>query len=323
MFCKHRRNKDGLNYYCKECCKENKKKYKHECVDCGNLITPGRERCMKCGIKHRSQNPAWQQMMIDRNKKMSQDPIWIKNHKSAMEKNPLNPEWKIHIKESGERRSKDKIWLKNVTEGARKRSLDPKFKENHKKSIDERSKNPEWIKHNREAMQKKTQDPKWRENNLISLTGQGFWYGHPILYKENKYCELFKEVDPRVRAFQGDRCLLCEKTEEKNSEKLHDHHVFYEKNACCLVDETGNYWSSLNIKGRKKDYYIGENPNYFALLCHSCHSKTNGNFEKRKYYANLLRNIIDTKFGGKSYYTEEEMIEHGYVKVSKTKWEKK
>jgi hypothetical protein len=49
-------------------------------------------------------------------------------------------------------------------------------------------------------------------------------------YKNPKtYCELFKEVDPRVRAFQGNVCLLCGKTEEENGNKLNNHHIFYEK----------------------------------------------------------------------------------------------
>ena len=104
---------------------------------------------------------------------------------------------------------------------------------------------------------------------------------------------------------------------------MHDHHVFYEKKTCCWIDDNGEYWTDLNIKSHAKDYYIGDNPNYFALLCNSCHSGSNGCYENRKKHADLLRDIIDTKYGGKSYYTEEEMIEHGYVKISRTKWEKK
>lgn len=137
------------------------------------------------------------------------------------------------------------------------------------------------------------------------------------------YCEKFKEVDPRVRAFQGTKCLVCEKTEEENGNKMHDHHVFYEKKTCCWINDDGEYWTNLNAPDHPdKNYYIGKNPNYFALLCNSCHGASNGDFQNRSRCANILRDLIDTKYGGKSYYTEEEMVEHGYIKISKTKWKK-
>lgn len=175
----------------------------------------------------------------------------------------------------------------------------------------------------RNAALEQQRDPIYVEKQLIGRIGQGFWMGNPILskdYHKTYYCEKFEEVDPRVRAFQGTTCLICEKSEKENGRRLHDHHAFYEKKTCCWIDNNGEYWTNLNVRGHKQDYYIGDNPNYFALLCNECHGKTGGGYENRKFWADVLKNIIDTKFEGKSYYTEEEMIECGYVKISRTKW---
>jgi hypothetical protein len=140
--------------------------------------------------------------------------------------------------------------------------------------------------------------------------------------KKATYCELFKEVSPRVRVFQNDKCIMCGATGEENNRKLNVHHVFYEKKTCCWIDENDEYWTNLGLENHEKNYYIGPNPNYFALLCDRCHGTTNGNFRNRSFNANTLRDVIDFYFGGKSYYTEEEMIQNGYVKTSKTKWRK-
>ena len=147
-------------------------------------------------------------------------------------------------------------------------------------------------------------------------------YISPKNIKKAIYCELFKEVSPRVRAFQNNRCMMCGITEEENNRRLNVHHVFYEKKTCCWIDENGEYWTNLGLGNHKKNYYIGSNPSYFALLCSECHGVTNGNFGNRSYHANILRDVIDFYFGGKSYYTEQEMIQNGYTKISKTKWKK-
>ena len=103
---------------------------------------------------------------------------------------------------------------------------------------------------------------------------------------------MFKEVSPRVRVFQNNKCMLCGKVEV--GKRHHVHHVFYEKKTCCWVDDSGIYWTNLNAPNHKmKNYYIGNNPNYFALLCDKCHSKTNGTFKNRSKYANILSDIID------------------------------
>jgi hypothetical protein len=211
----------------------------------------------------------------------------------------------------------------------RKISLSPNWIENHKKLIESNLKNIKWLEKLRIFSIERKQDPNFVERYLIGANGEGFWYGNAALKNFNNgkkiplYCEKFKDVDQRVRIFQENKCLLCGKTESENGNKLDNHHVFYEKKTCCWIDENGEYWTNLNAKDHKqKDYYIGTNPNYFALLCASCHSSTGGHYENRKKSADKLREIIDMKFDGISYYSEKEMVEKGYVKRMKHKWEK-
>ena len=155
-------------------------------------------------------------------------------------------------------------------------------------------------------------DPFYVESIIKSnYDNQGFWYGHPYINRETpKYCELFREVKPRVKAFNikiNNGVLMCEKCGEIITDGGHCHHVFYEKKTCCWVDNSSNYWTNLNAKDHKeKDYYIGENPNYFVMLCHTCHSSTNGKFEKRKKCADKFRELVDSKYKGKCYLTKEE-----------------
>jgi hypothetical protein len=112
-------------------------------------------------------------------------------------------------------------------------------------------------------------------------------------------------VNPRVHAFFNYECCLCGK---KENDKSHvGHHVFYVKEACCWYDKSGVYYTNLNAKDHKEnDYCIGENPNYFVILCNSCHGKTNGKFENRKKWADCFKNMINIKYGGKCYLTKEE-----------------
>lgn len=133
----------------------------------------------------------------------------------------------------------------------------------------------------------------------------GFWIGNIRYPTSPIYCELWKDVNPRVHAFFDYKCVLCGQPE--NGRSHIGHHVFYVKEACCWYSDEGIYYTNLNVrKHPAKDYYIGVNPNYFVILCNSCHSKTNGGFENRKRYANLFKQMIDDNYGGKSYLTKEE-----------------
>lgn len=98
-----------------------------------------------------------------------------------------------------------------------------------------------------------------------------------------KYCKLFNdELRKRIRAFYEHRCILCGKHESEIRFKLSCHHVTYNKAMCC-----------------------DDNQVRFAAMCHKHHMITNFNRDQWEY---ILNYIIDEIYGGKSYYTKEEML---------------
>jgi hypothetical protein len=143
---------------------------------------------------------------------------------------------------------------------------------------------------------------------MESNSREGFWYGHRYLINPPKlpqYCEIWKDVNPRVHAFFNYKCVECGAPETKYSHI--GHHVFYVKQACCWFSDDGIYYTNLKAPDHPdEDYYIGENPNYFVILCSPCHGRTNGNFANRKKWADHFKELIDTKYNGKCYYTEKE-----------------
>jgi hypothetical protein len=135
----------------------------------------------------------------------------------------------------------------------------------------------------------------------------GMWYGN-VRYPTRIVCVKWDDVNVRVHAFFKNRCIVCGKTKEPGKLAPSGHHVFYETKSCCWYDtEDGIYYTNLNAKDHKeRDYCIGDNPNYFVLLCQSCHGKSNGTFANRKKWADLLKEIVDEQYDGKCYYTKEE-----------------
>lgn len=117
---------------------------------------------------------------------------------------------------------------------------------------------------------------KWMS---ISFTGEksNMWKGgisfEPYCPKFNK---TFKE---RVRAFFDYKCVECGIEQDKYKHSVH--HVHYNKESCC----------DPNI------------PKMFVPLCRSCHTKTNTN---REEWRSHFEQLIISKYGGRSYYTQEE-----------------
>jgi hypothetical protein len=295
-------------------------------------------------------DPEWQRKQKEYIKQRMQDPSYYKKLEEGIKKRSENIGWHKNII----KRSQDPDYRKWNLDHLHNLNSDPNYRREHKKAMQKLAQDPEWQRKNKEAAQNPGKRQKQREASLklakdinyLKRVSEGVqkalwgrteyiinriksYYGGEFLNSHSdidpiKYCEIFNEVDPRVRIFQRNICLLCEKTEIENGNKLHNHHVFYEKKTCCWLDANGEYWTTLNVKNHTDpDYYIGKNPNYFALLCNRCHGSTNGNYENRKASADKLRAIIDNRFGGKSYYTEDEMLELGYIKISKYKWDKK
>lgn len=99
------------------------------------------------------------------------------------------------------------------------------------------------------------------------------------------YCSKFdRKFKERVRAFFGRICVECQKTEKENMKRLTVHHVNYDKMMCCN-----------DVKP------------LFVAVCSSCNSIANGD---REYWEEHYTDIVNNKYGGKCYFTEEEMIEY-------------
>jgi hypothetical protein len=223
------------------------------------------------------------QKNIESNRKLAQDLEWRRKNTEKNQKLAQDPEW----------RRKNK-------EGARKRSQNPEWKRKNKEANQRKVKNPEYILKLKTASHRNcSQDPVWLLKIIETHRG-GLWYGVVTYPDLPRYCELWEDVNPRVHAFFNYECCLCHAPENGRSHS--GHHVFYVKNACCWQSEDGLYYTNLNAKDHpENDYYIGENPNYFVILCASCHAKVNGKFENRKKWADYFRKLIDEKYGGVCY----------------------
>ena len=94
------------------------------------------------------------------------------------------------------------------------------------------------------------------------------------------YCQKFNnEFKERVRAFFNHQCVECGTPQKEK--KLGVHHVNFDKQSCC------------------NDTFP-----LFVPLCPSCHTKTNHN---REYWEQYFTDMINKYYGGKCYYTKEEM----------------
>ncbi|MEI6243394.1 MAG: hypothetical protein WCP39_08360 [Chlamydiota bacterium] len=118
------------------------------------------------------------------------------------------------------------------------------------------------------------------------------------------YCEKWNaDFRRRIRAFFDNQCAEC--GTPQNEKLLHCHHVYYDKKACCSVNENGEYCSNLGIKDNPHPFEIIGDPNKFIALCHSCHAKSSAK-KKREEWARYFEGIINNYYRGKSYFTKEE-----------------
>lgn len=184
--------------------------------------------------KKAREDPTWLENQIIKNKKMASDPIWLEKITTANKKKIGNPKFKENCK---------KAQQKKLLE-------DPEFKKNKVLTVLKNSKDPKWIESVTVANREKAKDPIWKECHLISLTGQGFWYGHPILHQmKNKiYCELWnRDLWNRIDAAWDFKSAISGETKEDNKGRdLDRHHVYWQEKACCKWDEdTSGYYAKI------------------------------------------------------------------------------
>lgn len=166
----------------------------------------------------------------------------------------------------------------------------------------------------------------WELNHKINSSARRYCDEHkgthnPTLFKNGeehplwnggisfgKYCPKFRDVRPRVRAFFNFQCMMpgctCGGFTKDSNPQPVVHHVYYQKEACCYQEENGNFVFDL---GKYGEITVEGDPTKFVTLCGPAHSKTNKN---RLYWAKYFENLINTKYGGKSYFTEEEYLRY-------------
>jgi|WetSurMetagenome_2_1015567.scaffolds.fasta_scaffold106903_2 hypothetical protein len=280
----------------------------------------------------KAQDPEWRRKNKEAAIKRAQDPEWIRKQREKNEnpeyirkitemaqKRAQDPEWIRKHNESSQKACKDPEWIRKNTEQREKMYQDPEWRRKHKEGIQKNIQNPEWIRKNKEALQKLTQDPEWRRKNkestirlaqdtewlckVVESKIGGFWYGNVRYYDGKKlYCPIWgPDLWNRIEVFWGGRSILSGVRINPNGRKLTKHHVYYNKKSCCIENDDGSY--SVEINGQI--YPIIGDPNKFVLLTDNEHGMLTGHLNK-VWYMRYFEWLINTKFNGKSYYTQEE-----------------
>jgi hypothetical protein len=249
----------------------------------------------------------WKEKMRGLAVERFKDPEFRRKQKEGVQKSTRSPEWKRRQQDGVDKRGKDPEYRRKQREGSQKNSQDPEWIRKNKEHLQKLTQDPEWISKNKISMQKIAQDPEARLKRLETLLG-GFWYGNVDNDPNPIYHEDWEDVNILVHTFFKNECCLCHAPE--NGRSHIGHHVFYvkdhEKDSCCSISEDGIYYTNLNARDHPEhDYCIGENPNYFVILCRRCHGRTNGKFANRKKWADYFREMIDEEYGGACYILEE------------------
>ena len=127
-----------------------------------------------------------------------------------------------------------------------------------------------------------------------------------------EYCDKWnREFRNRIslwNAYNHNGTITCEGCSgvHNGHRGFNRHHVYFDKKACCAVNEEGIYYSNLGIKGASHNFKIDGDPNKFVVLCDKCHAKTIPK-QNRVYWARYYEKIVNEKYNGKSYFTKEEM----------------
>jgi hypothetical protein len=168
--------------------------------------------------------------------------------------------------------------------------------------------------------------PPRYEKHLIGVSGQGFWYGHPILCPENKkgkqYCELWnKGLWVRIDAAWDYKSAISEVTrwETPSKRQLSRHHVYWQEKACCVWDEDAQgYYAMIDLNHNKNKpnwykHYIKGDPNKFVLLTAKEHGEVKGSKKSGKdtmWWVRYFEDLIEKRESeGKPCYLSKEDFE--------------
>jgi hypothetical protein len=217
-------------------------------------------------------NPERLKRSSENTKNLWKDPDYRKQHEEFM-RGPNNP-WRGK-KRAEESNEKTRLSLK-------KTNALPEVREKRRAHMIEMMSDPVFRERMTTINIGKTHAEKTKLKLVESRVG-GFWYGN-VRYDEPKYCELWTdEFRERVRIFFSYQCVEC--GTPQNGVRFGVHHVHYDKKTCC-----------------KKGEMVGDRK--FVPLCRSCHAKTNTN---RPYWERHFTALIDDYYGGKCYFSQEEM----------------
>ena len=191
----------------------------------------------------------------------------------------------------------------------------PEVKSKKSASIKESWKKPEVREKHCIAALKFINRPEVREK-MCEVQMGGFWYGSVTYNDRKQYCECWNPgLWRRIDVCQDNKSIISGKTKEDNGGRaLSRHHVYWQEKACCVWDGDKNgYYAMINLGTKSKPdmhkYYINGSPNKFVLLTSSEHRIIAGNKKlgtNKLTWIKILEDLIETKLGGKCYYTKKE-----------------
>jgi hypothetical protein len=232
----------------------------------------------------------YRQKMILAARKLWDTPDLRDKTVSSMKKKKLSEEHKRKIGDAG-KGEKNPNYGKSMSEEQKQKLRKKRSKESCNKirvarlgktaSEDTRAKY-------RLRKQQLAKDPDYikRNSESVILAKNEIWYGGVRYFSDDLYCELWtEELRERCRAYFGYVCVEC--GTPQNGRKLSVHHIHYNKKTCC--------------DGSPRD---------LVPLCKECHGKTTSG--DRGYWEKHFTEMLYGYYGGKSFFTKEEMELIGY-----------
>lgn len=227
------------------------------------------------------------------------DPVknaeWRKKLSEAGRGHVVSEETRSKISEAKKGIPKSKEHREKLAAALRGRPLPEGTKIKISEAMKGRTRSPEHCKHISEAkmgekhpMFGKHLSPEHRRKVGDAHRGEKCrWWQGGISFEP--YCQKFNnEFKERVRAFFGYRCVEC--GTPQNGKKLDVHHVNFNKKTCC-----------------------DDSVPLFVPLCHHCHTVTTRG--DRQFWEQHFTEMIDQYYGGKCYFTKEEMKQYRQAKV--------